>query len=286
MEVTVTVAPGQTLYAIAREHNVPVRALIDLNELDPPYALRAGQHVKVPMLPTYLVREGDTLTTVARSYGVGVRALAETNHLEPPYRIIPGSRLLIPRAVPEEPAVATSAPAPNPDHVLRPPSPAESPVPSATPPPSPPATETASLGSPPPSAPSGNLPTNRGFLWPVKGPIASPFGPKPGGAQNDGVNIVAKRGTAVHAAEDGVVVYAGNELRGYGNLLLIRHAGGWMTAYAHNDELLVGRGAHVKRGQVISRVGGTGGVASPQLHFELRQSGRPVDPVAVIGPLS
>jgi murein DD-endopeptidase MepM/ murein hydrolase activator NlpD len=287
-EVTVQVAPGQTLYAIAREHNVPVRALIDVNELDPPYALRAGQRIKVPMLPTHLVADGDTLTTVARRYGVGVRALAETNHLEPPYRIIPGTRLLIPRAI-DEPSVASAAPvapASNPDHVLRLPEGME-----AAPrrdPAGPPA-ETAALGPlppPPVAAPAHNLPGGRGFVWPVHGDIASPFGPKPGGTQNDGVNIVARRGTAVHAAADGVVVYAGNELRGYGNLLLIRHAGGWMTAYAHNDELLVRRGAHVKRGQVISKVGGTGGVSSPQLHFELRQSGRPIDPISVMGPLS
>jgi murein DD-endopeptidase MepM/ murein hydrolase activator NlpD len=295
----VTVAPGQTLYAIAREHNVPVRALIDINNLDPPYALRAGQRIKVPMLPTHTVGEGETLTTLARRYGVGVRSLAETNHIEPPYRIVPGTRLLIPRAAVEESVAsspdhvlrvppgmdgtASTAPA-NPNHVLSLPPDAgggrAAPVHS-------PETEIATLTPPPLPPPSTrNLPSGRAFLWPIHGTIASPFGPKPGGAQNDGVNIVAKRGTSVHAAEDGVVVYAGNELRGYGNLLLIRHAGGWTTAYAHNDELLVRRGAHVKRGQVISKVGGTGGVSSPQLHFELRQSGRPVDPVAIMGPMS
>ena len=89
----------------------------------------------------------------------------------------------------------------------------------------------------------------------------------------------------MRAAEDGVVVYAGNELRGYGNLLLIRHTNGWMTAYAHNDELLVGRGASVKRGQIIAKVGGTGGVSSPQLHFEIRVKGRPVDPMQIMGPM-
>jgi len=300
-EVTVQVAPGQTLYAIAREHNVPVRALIDINNLDPPYALRSGQRIRVPMLPTHTVGEGETLTTLSRRYGVGVRSLAETNHIEPPYRIVPGTRLLIPRAAVEEPVATSSpdhvlrappsvegtaptAPPPNPDHVLRlPPDVASSTAPAQPPP----ATEMATLTPPPLPPPSTrNLPSRRGFLWPIHGPIASPFGPKPGGAQNDGINITAKRGTSVHAAEDGVVVYAGNELRGYGNLILIRHAGGWTTAYAHNDELLVGRGAHVKRGQVISKVGGTGGVSSPQLHFELRQSGRPVDPVAVMGPMS
>lgn len=305
-EITVQVVPGQTLYAISRAHNVPVRALIELNNLDPPYALRTGQTIRVPNLPTYLVAEGDTLNSVSRRYGVGVSALAQTNRLEPPYRIVPGSRLLIPRADGASPAVATATATPQ-EHVLNLPPGMEEPKPiietSETPqatsgehvlklppgmaepePPSSPQVSPASLPTVP-SKPSGVAPSRRGFLWPVQGEIASGFGPKPGGTQNDGVNIVARRGTAVRAAEDGVVVYAGNELRGYGNLLLIRHTGGWMTAYAHNDELLVGRGANVKRGQTIAKVGGTGGVSSPQLHFEIRQAGRPVDPMQVMGPM-
>ena len=312
-EIAVQVAPGQTLYAISRAHNVPVRALIELNNLDPPYALRTGQTIRVPNLPTYLVADGDTLNSVSRRFGVGVNALAQTNHLEPPYRIVPGSRLLIPRAEGASPAVATAtqtpaehvlnlppgmeepkpvivtADAPPPasgEHVLRlPPGMAEpEPQPEQQSPSSPQAAAPASLPTVP-SKPSGVAPSRRGFLWPVQGEIASGFGPKPGGTQNDGVNIIARRGTDVRAAEDGVVVYAGNELRGYGNLLLIRHTGGWMTAYAHNDELLVGRGATIKRGQVIAKVGGTGGVSSPQLHFEVRQAGRPVDPMQVMGPM-
>jgi murein DD-endopeptidase MepM/ murein hydrolase activator NlpD len=304
-EITVQVAPGQTLYAISRAHNVPVRALIELNNLDPPYALRTGQAIRVPNLPTYVVAEGDTLNSVSRRYGVGVSALARTNRLEPPYRIVPGSRLLIPRTESASPAVATATQTP-PEHVLNlPPGMEESKPVIATadapatpdehvlrlPPgmadPAPPSSPQTPPASPPAvtGKPSGVAPSRRGFLWPVQGEIASGFGPKPGGTQNDGVNIVARRGTAVRAAEDGVVVYAGNELRGYGNLLLIRHTGGWMTAYAHNDELLVGRGAHVKRGQTIAKVGGTGGVSSPQLHFEVRQAGRPVDPMQVMGPM-
>jgi murein DD-endopeptidase MepM/ murein hydrolase activator NlpD len=301
-EIEVKVAPGQTLYALARAYNVPVRALIELNNLDPPYALRTGQTIRVPNLPTHVVAEGETLSSVARQYNVGVRALAETNHIGPPYRIVPGSRLLIPRAEGATPAVATATLTPAP-HVLQlPPGMVDSTAPS--PAPAAPTTSSAHvLQLPPgmvdapasepvpaslpvtPPVPRNAAPGGRGFLWPLHGEIASPFGSKPGGTQNDGVNIVARRGTAVHAAADGVVVYAGNELRGYGNLLLIRHADGWMSAYAHNDELLVGRGAHVKRGQVIAKVGGTGGVSSPQLHFELRHGGRPVDPMSVMGPM-
>ncbi|MFM8991162.1 MAG: murein hydrolase activator EnvC family protein, partial [Alphaproteobacteria bacterium] len=116
------------------------------------------------------------------------------------------------------------------------------------------------------------------FLWPVRGEVVSAFGAKAGGLQNDGINIAAGLGTPVRAAENGVVVYAGNELKGFGNLVLLRHADGWMSAYAHLDEIGVERGAQVQRGQGIGKVGQSGGVSSPQLHFELRRDGRPVDP--------
>jgi murein DD-endopeptidase MepM/ murein hydrolase activator NlpD len=108
-------------------------------------------------------------------------------------------------------------------------------------------------------------------------PLAS-YGTGAGGTHNDGINIAAPAGTPVLAADAGVVAYAGNELRGYGNLLLVKHAGGWMTAYAHNFALLVKRGDRVKRGQEIARVGATGAVGEPQLHFEIRQGTRALDP--------
>jgi murein DD-endopeptidase MepM/ murein hydrolase activator NlpD len=133
---------------------------------------------------------------------------------------------------------------------------------------------------PPPSAPV-EVPITAppgAFIWPVQGKVLSGFGSKPGGLVNDGINIAAPAGTPVRASQDGTVAYAGNELRGYGNLLLLRHDNGWVTAYAHNSELLVGRGDKVKRGQVISRVGESGSVGEPQLHFEMRQGTRSVDP--------
>ncbi|MEX2647559.1 MAG: peptidoglycan DD-metalloendopeptidase family protein, partial [Alphaproteobacteria bacterium] len=117
------------------------------------------------------------------------------------------------------------------------------------------------------------------FAWPVKGEILSTFGPKPGGLNNDGINIAAPSGTPVLAAENGVVVYAGNEIPGFGNLLLIRHADGWATAYAHNARLLVGRDDRVARGQPIAEAGATGSVTTPQVHFEVRKGNDPVDPM-------
>jgi murein DD-endopeptidase MepM/ murein hydrolase activator NlpD len=117
------------------------------------------------------------------------------------------------------------------------------------------------------------------FAWPVQGKVISTFGPKPEGLNNDGINIAAPRGAPVLAAENGVVVYAGNEIPGFGNLVLLRHADGWATAYAHNETLLVEKGDRVARGQQIARVGATGSVSEPQSHFEIRKGNEPVDPV-------
>jgi murein DD-endopeptidase MepM/ murein hydrolase activator NlpD len=118
------------------------------------------------------------------------------------------------------------------------------------------------------------------FAWPARGHMIAGFGEKlPNGQINDGINLALPEGTAVHAAEDGVVVYAGSELRGYGNLVLIHHPNGFVTAYAHASELLVKRNDAVKRGQVIARSGATGTVATPQLHFETRKGSSPVNPM-------
>jgi murein DD-endopeptidase MepM/ murein hydrolase activator NlpD len=124
------------------------------------------------------------------------------------------------------------------------------------------------------------------FLWPVKGKVVSRFGPQGGGQHNDGINIAAPRGTPVLAAENGVVVYAGNELPGFGNLLILRHADGWMTAYGHNDALKVRRGDTVRRGQPIATVGTSGGARTPQLHFEIRRGSDAVDPSRYLGASS
>jgi murein DD-endopeptidase MepM/ murein hydrolase activator NlpD len=116
--------------------------------------------------------------------------------------------------------------------------------------------------------------------WPVKGRIVSGFGKKPSGKHNDGINVSVPAGTSIKAAENGVVAYAGSELEPYGNLILIRHANNWVTAYAHSDKLLVKRGDTVQRGQVIAKAGQSGNVSQPQLHFELRKGSKPVNPLS------
>ena len=153
----------------------------------------------------------------------------------------------------------------------------------------------AAAASPPPGAePSAaeearsegaaSLPHGGHFPWPVKGRVLAGYGVGTSGNHNDGINIAAPRGAPISAVDGGIVAYAGNELRGYGNLVLIKHPSGWITAYAHCDELLVKRGDKVGRGQVIAKVGQTGGVSEPQLHFELRRGKQAVDPKGFLTP--
>ncbi len=269
---TVRVRAGDTLFAVARRENVPVRALIDANSLAPPYRLLEGQTLRVPGVRVYTVAAGDTVYGIARRFDVGIHDLIRQNGLAAPdFALYVGQSLVLPG----EPAAATTAAAPSV---------------SASPPSSSqtaPSTQTAIVR--PPAAPAGDpnaTPPPRGgqtFLWPLRGKVISTYGAKGGGLYNDGVNIAAPEGTIVRAAENGVVAYAGNELRGYGNLLLVRHADGWITAYAHNSELLVSRGQVVRRGQPIARVGSTGAVATPQLHFEIRRGRKAVDPRPHLG---
>ncbi|HRC27652.1 MAG TPA: M23 family metallopeptidase, partial [Alphaproteobacteria bacterium] len=134
----------------------------------------------------------------------------------------------------------------------------------------------ATLSDPPPRA-------GGAFSWPVRGRLLSAYGPKKGGLHNDGINIAAARGTPVKAAENGVVVYAGSGLQGYGNLVLIRHRDRWVTAYGHMDKVHVRKGDVLRRGQTIGTTGSTGSVDSPQLHFEIRRGTKAINPKPLLG---
>lgn len=262
---TVIVGPGETLFGIARARRVPIRGLIEANGLEPPYAVTAGQILKLPGRSRYMVRAGDTLYRIAKCHGVEPVALARANGIAPPYTISPGHglRLPPPTEAPACPPEATAPTAEAPPAEGQPMGPIQAHIP-------------AGPGGPVPPPPPRQAAK---FLWPVSGKLISGFGPKGGKRQNDGINIAAPAGAPVRAAEAGVVVYAGNQLRAYGNLILVLHDGGWTTAYAHNGALLVGRGTVVERGQVIARVGSSGNVGAPQSHFELRRGATAVDPV-------
>ena len=176
--------------------------------------------------------------------------------------------------------VAAAAPAPQPKTVAAPGKPAAAPVtvaeaPSLKKETANLATETREVEKEAKQDATGGLPS---FRWPVRGRVIAAYGAKTSGKQNDGINVAVPEGTPVKAAEDGVVTYSGNELKGYGNLVLVRHSNGYVTAYAHASELMVKRGETIKRGQIIAKAGQTGEVSSPQLHFEIRQGSTPVDP--------
>lgn len=307
---------GDTLYAIARNFGLPIRALIDANALHPPYALSAGRELIIPNPDLHRVAPGETVYGISRAYGVEMSELVRLNAIEPPYTIAVGTTVILPgSSIPQNASAALAPPAPAPAPT---PTPAPDPAPAqeATTDPFVAAVPTEAFGvprprrkpvrgtAPPasqasPAAPqvatrtapeAANLPipkpparTGGKFLWPVPGKVVGKFGPQGSGRHNDGINILAPRGTPVRAAENGVVVYAGNQLKGFGRLLLVKHSDSWITAYAHNDTLLVERGQTVQRGQPIARVGSSGNVASPQLHFEVRKGKRAVDPVRVLG---
>jgi murein DD-endopeptidase MepM/ murein hydrolase activator NlpD len=219
----------------------------------------------------HVVRAGQTLHSIARIYHKPATVIARANNLAVDAKLKAGERITIPdiKEALQGTQARTEASA----------SPSTGSVAMAEP------SQTARVVEPAPAIssqdavksaePAGSLP---GFRWPVRGRVIAAFGPKPNGVQNDGINLAVPEGTAIKAAEDGVVAYAGSELKGYGNLVLVRHPNGFVTAYAHANDILVKRGETVKRGQVIAHAGQTGNVTSPQLHFEIRKGATPVDP--------
>lgn len=253
-----------------------------------------------------VVQHGQSLREVAQSYQVSEQAIIAANHLRPPYRVVAGQPLLIPGRI-EPPAHSAVAAAPLAAPIARgsatgrPPEiiPLDGPIPARTAPPQ----NSAGLSPPPPpaqrpareasaadeavaesSGPAEGPKHGGRFAWPVRGRVVAGYGVAAGGSHNDGINIAAARGTPVASVDGGTVAYAGNELRGYGNLILVKHPSGWITAYAHLDELLVKQGDKVNRGQIIAKVGATGGVSEPQLHFELRRGKKAVDPREFLAP--
>ena len=303
---TIIVGTSDTLEGLAQRYHVSAAAILQANGYKGPRALSPGQQLIIPRQTAavaapalaapvskpvaavsappsvHVVNHGDTLLSIARRNHVSVAELARANSIDPQAKLKLGMKLTVPGA-------KTTAAVP-----------AAQPAPVAQSGSAPPATRMAAVtGTPPQSArlaqattkveevptaeapvkaneATGALPT---FRWPVRGKVITSYGAKTNGKSNDGINLAVPEGTPVKAAEDGVVAYSGNELKGYGNLVLVRHANGYVTAYAHASELLVKRGDTIKRGQIIAKSGQSGEVGSPQLHFEIRKGSSPVDPL-------
>jgi murein DD-endopeptidase MepM/ murein hydrolase activator NlpD len=292
----IIVQRGQTLSGIARSYRIPMLALAEANRLAPPYRILAGQALIIPA-GSQPEAAGPRLAMEAPMAAPASRIETAPLAPAPPSSVEPTTPsqsavvapaqpplLVQPPPIPTPPAAAASAanrsesspPSDSqPSSGERKPASAEPSAAAAK------APRPLAAAEPPPAAAHGAA-----FLWPVRGHVVEGFGAGPGGTHNDGINIAAPRGAAIEATDGGVVAYTGNELRGYGNLILIKHPGGWISAYAHCDLVLVKTGQKVARGQVIARVGSTGNVSQPQLHFELRQGKKPVDPREYLAPLS
>lgn len=219
---------------------------------------------------SHVVARGDTLFSIAWRYGWDYRQLAAANGIAAPYTIHPGQRIHLDRRPSQSTASAPPARSSAPPAATTPPRQASPPPVASAPAPSRPA---PSAGT---TVPSGTGAVT--WRWPANGQVISPFSQRAG---QRGISIAGRDGDPVLAASDGVVVYRGNGLTGYGNLLIIKHNDRWLSAYAHNDEMLVREGERVRAGQRIATMGATGTFRT-QLHFEVRRDGQPVDPVSVL----
>ncbi|MGL5165279.1 MAG: peptidoglycan DD-metalloendopeptidase family protein [Afipia sp.] len=303
---TIIVGTADTLDVISKRYNVPSSEILKANGYGGPRVLQPGQQLVIPRrmahanppalspapstkvaagLPAsvHVVKPGDTLMNLSRRNNIAPAQLAAANNIPVTTQLKIGDKINIPggKAAAAAPAPQVVAEAPKP--AVAAPAPGAKPVTVASAEPQQKARVAAEANdlpeaqSPVKAADATNaLPT---FRWPVRGRVITAYGAKTNGKQNDGINVAVPEGTPVKAAEDGVVAYSGNELKGYGNLILVRHSNGYVTAYAHASELMVKRGDTIKRGQIIAKSGQTGEVGSPQLHFEIRKGSSAVDPL-------
>ncbi len=313
---TLVVRPGQTLYSIARANGLSVREVAAANGLSS-YQVKVGQRLRIPgvsnpvspaptvgvashgapaaVQPTparavaekrnysaarprvHRVAPGETLFSLGRRYGVNPYRIAAYNGLPRNVQLKVGQSVRIPAASGWSMSASQASGAARKASRKVAEAPVHKPAPKDDA-----RIEQAQAPAPRRQKVAESAPQEQiaaGFRWPVRGRVISSFGEKPGGVRNEGINIAVPEGADIHAAADGVVAYAGNELKGYGNLVLIRHKDGWVTAYAHNKALFVKRGDRVRAGQVIAKAGSTGSVKTSQLHFELRKGATAVNPL-------
>jgi murein DD-endopeptidase MepM/ murein hydrolase activator NlpD len=275
--VAITVARGDTVDSIARRHHVPASVIIQANNLNLPNALRPGQHLVVPrystspipvasamprrnvaaLVPPESIPADGAAASVATGPEVRVGAPEDTSS-----KISRHATGSFPTAVN---APRKQKPA---EHVTRPAAPEPSPERSAD--------------QPADVEPIKGADAAPRFHWPVRGQVIAGFGPKADGQRNDGIDIAVPENTPIKAADDGVVIYSGNQLKAFGNLVLVRHNNNYVSVYAHAKEVRVKQGDRIKGGEIIGTSGQTGNVGSPQVHFEIRQGSTPVDPMRLL----
>lgn len=276
---TYVVKRGDTLRAISDRTGAGSEAIARVNDIAPPFKIIVGQKLKIPGGRYHRVGKGETGIAISRGYGVEWTRIAQLNQLEEPYVLREGQRLLLPSR--KEVASMTADERASAfrldieDLITG----------------SEPALATRGTPKPPVMTPKAVAPTvavaepprfTGRFDWPVRGPILRGFGRYSGGQQNDGINIGIERGSAITAAADGVVAYVGQDIPAYGTLILLRHGDGWLSAYGYADSITVSRGQKVVRGQTIAKSGASPYSGEPQLHFEIRNGRKPVNPMVYL----
>ena len=248
------VKKGDNLFSISRRFNISIQELIKENKIQEPYKIFPNQSILIPKNKMHVVVKGETLYSISRYYETTVFTLAKYNNIKNVNNIKVGKELIIPKRSKKIKKVKTKKWDSNFKKnkienskivVLR------------------------------------DKKTSK-FIWPVKGKLLSKYGKSKEGFYNDGINIDSKKGTKVMSSQAGKVIYCGNEIPGYGNLILIKHSKNWITAYAHLNEVFTEKGKKVSKGEIIGSVGNTGNVRSPQLHFEIRKGKESVNPLKLL----
>ena len=245
---TITVYEGDSLYSISKREGVSIKSIIKANKLEPPFTLYKGDRLIIAKPKVHIVKKGHTLYDIANCYEVSISDLMKINQLKNNDKIYLGDKLFIP--------LYDNTNQTNCNNITK-------------------VTITKEVNKPTEKKKNNNY----SYMWPVKGKIISKFGLLAKGLRNDGINISADIGNPVLATESGKIVYAGNEIQAFGNLILIKHYNDKTSAYAHLDKINVKKGESVNKGQIIALVGNSGKVSIPQLHFEIRDKDGPLDPL-------
>ena len=271
------VVKGDTLYSIAFRYGLDYRDLAKKNGIEPPYNIAVGQILALNLssakAPQYVVKKGDTLYSIAKANGQSVDFLAGVNDLTPPYTLEVGQKLSLARHNGNSATVAkveNTVPVAGEKEVKTSVSSKDSAVKTQK------EAKVSTVATTPVVSGKSRTVSGVSWTWPAQGKVVKQFSLAEHG--NKGIDIAGTRGQQIVAASDGQVVYAGNALRGYGNLIIINHANEFLSAYAHNDVLLVKEGQRVKRGQQIAKMGSTD-ASSVGLHFEIRYRGQSVNPI-------
>ena len=245
---TITVYEGDSLYSISKREGVSIKSIIKANKLEPPFTLYKGDRLIIAKPKVHIVKKGHTLYDIANCYEVSISDLMKINQLKNNDKIYLGDKLFIP--------LYDNTNQTNCNNITK-----------------------VNITKEVSKTTEKKKNNNYSYMWPVKGKIISKFGLLAKGLRNDGINISADIGKPVLAIESGKIVYAGNEIQAFGNLILIKHHNDKTSAYAHLDKINVKKGESVNKGQIIALVGNSGKVSIPQLHFEIRDKDGPLDPL-------